>query len=48
MTGLADPQALTLAVSTFQACHFIGKPECAVNIIYYSVVVYVNDVSFRS
>lgn len=28
--GLADPQALTLAVSTFQAVHFIGKPECEV------------------
>ncbi|XP_045193209.2 ATPase WRNIP1-like [Mercenaria mercenaria] len=26
--GLADPQALMLAVSTYQACHFIGRPEC--------------------
>ncbi|KAL4234389.1 Werner helicase interacting protein 1 [Mactra antiquata] len=25
--GLADPQALILAVNTFQACHFIGKTE---------------------
>ncbi|XP_054888916.1 ATPase WRNIP1 [Poeciliopsis prolifica] len=28
--GLADPSALTQAVSTFQACHFIGMPECEV------------------
>ncbi|NP_001089187.1 Werner helicase interacting protein 1 L homeolog [Xenopus laevis] len=28
--GLADPQALTQAVSTYQACHFIGMPECDV------------------
>ncbi|KAJ1972013.1 DNA-dependent ATPase mgs1 [Dimargaris xerosporica] len=26
--GLADNQALPLAVSTFQACQFIGMPEC--------------------
>ncbi|KAF7222444.1 ATPase WRNIP1 [Nothobranchius furzeri] len=28
--GLADPCALPQAVSTFQACHFIGMPECEV------------------
>lgn len=28
--GLADPSALTQAVSAFQACHFIGMPECEV------------------
>uniref|UniRef100_A0A8C5MKP7 ATPase WRNIP1 n=1 Tax=Leptobrachium leishanense TaxID=445787 RepID=A0A8C5MKP7_9ANUR len=28
--GLADPLALPQAVSTFQACHFIGMPECEV------------------
>ncbi|KAJ8012161.1 hypothetical protein DPEC_G00065810 [Dallia pectoralis] len=28
--GLADPSALSQAVSTFQACHFIGMPECEV------------------
>ncbi|KAM4556756.1 ATPase WRNIP1 isoform 1-T1 [Fundulus diaphanus] len=28
--GLADPAALTQAVSAFQACHFIGMPECEV------------------
>ncbi|GFP90888.1 ATPase wrnip1 [Phtheirospermum japonicum] len=26
--GLADPQALTQAVACYQACHFIGMPEC--------------------
>ena len=30
--GLADPSALTLAVSCYQACHFIGMPECSVNL----------------
>ncbi|XP_037133084.1 ATPase WRNIP1 isoform X1 [Syngnathus acus] len=28
--GLADPLALPQAVSTYQACHFIGMPECEV------------------
>nr|XP_054596850.1 ATPase WRNIP1 isoform X2 [Nothobranchius furzeri] len=28
--GLADPCALPQAISTFQACHFIGMPECEV------------------
>ncbi|MCI4377078.1 hypothetical protein PGIGA_G00199430 [Pangasianodon gigas] len=28
--GLADPAALAQAVSAFQACHFIGMPECEV------------------
>jgi len=26
--GLADPQALQVAVAAFQACHFLGMPEC--------------------
>lgn len=30
--GLADPSALNLAVSCYQACHFIGMPECSVNL----------------
>ncbi len=30
--GLADPQALSLAVAAFQACHLIGMPECSVNL----------------
>lgn len=28
--GLADPSALTQAVACYQACHFIGMPECDV------------------
>lgn len=28
--GLADPQALVQAVAAYQACHFIGMPECNV------------------
>lgn len=28
--GLADPAALPQAVSAYQACHFIGMPECEV------------------
>ncbi len=30
--GLADPQALPLAVAAFQACHWIGMPECSVHL----------------
>ena len=30
--GLADPAALPLAVSAFQACHLIGMPECSVHL----------------
>ncbi|XP_061878539.1 ATPase WRNIP1 isoform X2 [Entelurus aequoreus] len=30
--GMADPLALSQAVSTFQACHFIGMPQCEVNL----------------
>lgn len=30
--GLADPRALEMAVATYQACHFIGFPECSVNL----------------
>lgn len=28
--GLADPAALNICVSAYQACHFIGMPECNV------------------
>lgn len=31
--GLADSQALTVAVAAYQACHFNGMPECDVNLI---------------
>ena len=30
--GLADSQALPLAVAAYQAAHFIGMPECTVNL----------------
>lgn len=30
--GMADSQALTLAVAAYQACHFNGMPECNVNL----------------
>ncbi|KAG6551252.1 hypothetical protein Mapa_007178 [Marchantia paleacea] len=30
--GLADPQALGIAVACYQACHFLGMPECNVNL----------------
>ncbi len=30
--GLADPEALTTAVAAYQACHFIGMPECTVHL----------------
>ena len=39
--GLADPRALQLAVSAYDACHYIGMPECTVilaeAVIYLSV-----------
>lgn len=36
--GLADPQALPQAVAAYQACHFIGMPEC--NVILAQCVAY--------
>ncbi|OIW02448.1 hypothetical protein TanjilG_05041 [Lupinus angustifolius] len=36
--GLADPLALSQAVSCYQACHFIGMPEC--NVILSQCVAY--------
>ena len=30
--GLADPRALQIAVAAYQACHFIGMPECSVHL----------------
>ncbi|CAM6128218.1 unnamed protein product [Calypogeia fissa] len=30
--GLADPHALGVAVACYQACHFLGMPECNVNL----------------
>ncbi len=30
--GIANSQALTQAVDAYQACHFIGMPECSINL----------------
>ncbi|MBQ8698405.1 MAG: replication-associated recombination protein A, partial [Schwartzia sp.] len=30
--GLADPRAMEIAVAAYQACHFIGMPECSVHL----------------
>lgn len=30
--GLADPNALRIAINTFQACQFLGMPECDVHL----------------
>ena len=38
--GLADPRALELAVAAYQACHFIGMPECSVHLT--EAVVYMS------
>ena len=38
--GLADPQALTVAISAYQACHFIGMPEGSVHLT--EAVVYLS------
>ena len=38
--GLADPRALELAVAAYQACHYLGMPECAVHLA--QAVVYLS------
>lgn len=38
--GLADSRALEIAVSVYQACHFIGMPECTVHLTH--AVVYLS------
>lgn len=30
--GLADPRAVEIAIACYQACHFIGMPECSVHL----------------
>ncbi len=35
--GMADSRALPLAVAAYQACHFIGMPECNVNLTHVTV-----------
>lgn len=38
--GLADPRALEIAVAAYQACHYIGMPECSVHLT--EAVVYMS------
>ncbi|MDO5141637.1 MAG: replication-associated recombination protein A [Eubacteriales bacterium] len=38
--GLADAHALEIAVAAYQACHFIGMPECTVHLTH--AVVYLS------
>ena len=38
--GLADPRALEIAIAAYQACHFIGMPECSVHLT--QAVVYMS------
>ena len=38
--GLADSQALQVAVAAYQACHFLGMPECDLNLT--QVVIYLS------
>ena len=38
--GMADSRALEVAVSAYQACHFIGMPECSVHLTH--AVVYMS------
>ncbi|WP_077073832.1 replication-associated recombination protein A [Mailhella massiliensis] len=46
--GLADPHALGVAIDAWQACHFLGMPECSVHlaqaVIYLSVAPKSNSV----
>lgn len=39
--GLADSQALPLAVATLQACQIIGMPECRINLAH--IVAYLSE-----
>lgn len=38
--GMADPDALQIAVAAYQACHFLGMPECDVHLTH--AVVYLS------
>ena len=46
--GMADSNALQVAVAAYQACHFIGMPECSVHltqaVVYMSLVPKSNSV----
>ena len=51
--GLADTNALNVAINTYQACHFLGMPECNVHlseaVIYMSLAPKSNtcDIAYR-
>ena len=38
--GMADSQALQITVAAYQACHFLGMPECDVHLTH--AVVYLS------
>ena len=38
--GIADSQALQITVAAYQACHFLGMPECSVHLTH--AVVYLS------
>ena len=38
--GMADSQALQVAVAAYQACHFLGMPECDVHLTH--AVIYLS------
>ncbi len=38
--GMADPHAMQIAVAAYQACHYIGMPECSVHLT--EAVVYMS------
>ncbi len=38
--GMADPRALSVAIDAYQACHYIGMPECSVHLT--EAVVYLS------
>ena len=38
--GMADPRALQIAVAAYQACHYLGMPECTVHLA--QAVVYMS------
>lgn len=38
--GIADSRGLEIAVAAYQACHFIGMPECSVNLTH--AVIYLS------
>ena len=46
--GLADPHALGVTIDAYQACHFLGMPECAVHltqaVVYLSVAPKSNSI----